>query len=141
MPAVFELEHAVQDDEIDSLGHVNNLAYLRWMIRAAVAHATERGWPTQRHLELGCGWIVRSHTIKYLSPAFAGERVLIYTWVSNFKKITSLRKYKITRPADASVLAVAQTKWAFVDYQRNQPRRVPREIMDSFEVVPEEQEP
>ena len=141
MPAVYEFQHVVQDDEIDSLGHVNNLAYLKWMIRAAVAHATEQGWPTQRHLDLGCGWIVRSHTIKYLRPAFAGENVLVYTWVSDFKKFTSLRKYRITRPADDSALAIAQTKWAFVDYHNSRPHRVPRDIIDSFDIVPEDDEP
>lgn len=34
--AIFVFEHHVRDDEIDVLGHVNNLAYLKWMQSAAV---------------------------------------------------------------------------------------------------------
>jgi acyl-CoA thioester hydrolase len=141
MPAVFDHHHIVSNDEIDTLGHVNNLAYLKWMQEAAIAHASAQGWPQQRHLEIGAGWVVRSHAISYLRPAFVGEQVLVRTWVANFKKITSLRKYKIIRPADDAVLAIAETNWAFIGYERRLPRRVPKEIIDSFELVPAEEEP
>ena len=141
MPAVFDYEHRVQEDEIDVLGHVNNLAYLRWMLAAAVAHSSAQGWSQQRHLELGAGWVVRSHAIEYLRPAFSGERIVVRTWVASFRKITSLRKYKILRPADDAVLAVAETNWAFVAYEQQMPRRIPPEVVASFELVPAEREP
>ena len=141
MPAVFDYEHRVQEEEIDVLGHVNNLAYLRWMLAAAVAHSSAQGWSPQRHLELGAGWVVRSHAIEYLRPAFSGERIVVRTWVASIRKITSLRKYKILRPADDAVLAVAETNWAFVAYEQRVPRRIPPEVVASFELVPAEREP
>ena len=45
MPAIFEYEHTVTDQEIDGLGHVNNLDYMRWMLKAALAHSAAQGWP------------------------------------------------------------------------------------------------
>lgn len=141
MAAVFEYSHVVEPDEIDALGHVNNLAYLRWMIDAAVAHAKHQGWPMERHLELGAGWVVRAHGIEYFQPAHCGDVIVVRTWVAGFRRITSLRRYKIVRPADGTLLAEAHTRWAYVDYERRQPCRIPRELMDSFEIVAEDPGP
>jgi acyl-CoA thioester hydrolase len=141
MPAIFEWDHRVREEEIDGLGHVNNLAYLRWMQDAAVAHAAAQGWPTQRHHDLGAGWVVRSHRIEYLRPAYVNQRVLVRTWVAGFRKITSLRKYKIVRPADDELLATAETNWAFVNFERLFPQRIPPDILESFEIVTAANEP
>jgi acyl-CoA thioester hydrolase len=135
MPAIFDHEHHVRDDEIDGLGHVNNLQYLHWMLDAAIAHSSEQGWPPERHLELQAGWVVRSHFIEYLRPAMAGDRIVVRTWVSDFRKTTSRRKYRILRPDDNTLLAVAETNWVFICYQRRVPRRVPVEVVSAFEVV------
>ena len=138
MPAVFDFPHTVRDDEIDDQGHVNNVHYVQWMQSAAVAHSSIQGWPPQRYLDHGGGWVARSHFIEYLQPAFAGEKIVVRTWVSDFKKITSLRKYKIIRPHDDVVLAVAETNWAFIGLQHRVPRRIPAELSESFEVVTDE---
>lgn len=138
MPAIYEHPHVVLDAEIDVLGHANNLAYLAWMQAAALAHSAAQGWPTSRYQELGAGWVVRSHQIEYLRPAFAGEALVIYTWVATFRKVTSLRRYKIVRPADQRVLCTGATDWAFINYQTGQPTRLPPGLADAFELVAEE---
>lgn len=141
MPAVFEYCLTVPTEAIDGQGHVNNLEYVRWMQDAAVAHSNAQGWPAARYRELGAGWVARSHWIEYLQPAFAGDSVVVYTWVADFRKIRSLRKYKMVRTADRTVLAVAETDWAFIGFEPRAPRRVPREVADAFIVVPAEREP
>ena len=141
MPAIFEYHLTVTEDEIDGQGHVNNLEYLKWMQDAAVAHSAEQGWTTQRYRDLGSGWVARTHTIDYLQPAFAGENIVVKTWISNFKKVTSLRKYKIIRSDDAAVLATAETNWAFIGLERYIPRRIPQELFESFDLVGPESEP
>lgn len=141
MPAIFGYEHIVREEEIDGLGHVNNLAYIRWMQEAAVAHSAAQGWPAARYQDLNVGWVVRSHEIEYLRPAFAAEHVVVWTWVSSFRRISSIRKYRIVRPSDGVVLAIAATNWAFIDTLRLAPRRMPPEIIDAFIVVGPADEP
>ncbi len=141
MPAIYEHRLTVTPRDIDVLGHVNNLVYLRWMQDAAVAHSAAQGWPTARYLELGAGWVVRSHTIEYRQPAFADESVLVRTWIANFRKIQSLRKYQIVRPADDAVLAIAETNWAFIGFEHQVPRRVPAEVTSAFSLVDPGSEP
>ncbi|MDA0285404.1 MAG: thioesterase family protein [Planctomycetota bacterium] len=137
MPAVFFWEHTVCEAEIDEQGHVNNLEYLRWMQSAAVAHSTEQHWPPERYVEEGSAFVVRSHAIEYLAPAYAGQTVIVETWVTGFQKVTSLRKYLIRRPDDGALLARAETNWAYIGRKHGVPRRIPQILIDSFEPVPD----
>ncbi len=141
MPAVFEYRLTVAEQAIDGQGHVNNLEYLRWMQEAAIAHSDAQGWSSERYRRFGAGWVVRSHKIEYLQAAFAGDQIVVYTWVADFRKVRSLRKYKIVRVSDGVTLARAETDWTFFAYQSRVPRRIPPEVAEAFVVVPEEREP
>ncbi len=46
------------------------------MMDAALAHSAAQGWPAERYEKLGSGvWVVRSHEIKYVEPAYEGQQV------------------------------------------------------------------
>ncbi|MFN9719490.1 MAG: acyl-CoA thioesterase [Planctomycetota bacterium] len=135
MPAVFEFHHTVQPREIDGLGHVNNVEYLRWTQDAAVAHSAIQGWPQSAYIALGSGWVARTHTIEYISPAFEGDEIVVRTWVAEMKRVTSLRRFDIVRGSDQKRLAIAATNWAFVNLRTGLPSRVPPEIVQAFELV------
>ena len=140
MPAVFHYSHVVTDAEIDDvIRHVNNLAYLNWMQCAAQAHSEAQGWPPEAYRRLGAGWVVRSHEIEYLLPAFAGDEIVVRTWVADLKKVTSLRRYLIVRASVEKevVLAVAATDWAFIHFASHQLKRIPAEVAAAFEIVPD----
>lgn len=124
----------VSDGEIDRWGHVNNRVYLQWMETAAVDHSSANGWPPERYEDLGLGWVARSHTIEYLKPAFAGDVVVVRTWIGGFRRVTSVRRYRIERPDDGAILATAETNWAFVNLETFAPARIPAEVGDCFPV-------
>lgn len=136
MPAIYHYPLTVADADIDELGHANNIAYLKWMQAAALAHSAEQGWPGEKYHEFGAGWVVRSHQIDYLQPAFAGEEIVVRTWVADMKKVTSLRRYQIVRAGGEkeSVLAVAATDWAFIQFKTGMPKRIPPEVSGAFEL-------
>lgn len=135
MPAVFEYQHTVRADEIDAHGHVNNVNYFRWMQSAAVAHSAAQGWPTERYEEARLGWVARRHEIDYLQPAFDGDVLVVRTWVADFRKITSWRRYRILRPVDNVLLATAQTNWAFLNLETRMPTRIPADLVSEFQIV------
>ena len=134
MSAFFDYPHTVAAEDIDELGHAGNFHYIKWMQHAAVAHSSANGWPAQRYEQLGAGWVVRSHKITYLRPAYEGNRVVVRTWVANIRSAASLRMYEI-RNADGEVLATAETDWAFIGYEKQKPVRIPPQVRDCFEVV------
>lgn len=132
VPPTYHHRHTVRQSEIDSLGHANNVAYVVWMQSAALAHSKELGWPGSRYRELGKGWVARAHKIEYIRPAFAGEEIVVETWVATMKKATSLRRYRIKREADNTLLARAETEWAFINYTTGRSVRIPKEVIGAY---------
>lgn len=151
-----EYEHAliVSDNDIDMVGHVNNVVYVQWMQDAALAHSAALGWSAERYQSYGAGWVARLHQIEYLQPAYPGDHVVIRTWVADMRKVTSLRRYHILRrnlpagmqahddrengnAADGkdTLLAVAHTNWAFIDFATRAPKRIPPEIASAYSVI------
>jgi acyl-CoA thioester hydrolase len=139
MPQIYRYELTVTKEAEDQNGHVNNIEYLRWMQDAAVQHSGTSGC-TEATNAIGATWVIRSHWIEYLKPAFAGEKVVVLTWVSDFRRVQSLRKYRIIRPADRTLLAEGETDWVFVDAQNGKLRSIPKEIKATFELLPEDKE-
>jgi acyl-CoA thioester hydrolase len=136
MPAIMEWNHTVTTADLDDLGHANNISYVKWMQSAALAHSAAQGWPAEAYAALGCGWVVRSHFIEYLSSALLGDKIVVRTWVAEMKKVTSLRRFLIltTRELSEVVLVKAETNWAFIDYVTGVPKRVPQQVSAAFEV-------
>lgn len=141
MAAIGRVELVVEPSVIDVNGHVNNVQYVHWMQEAAVTHSTALGWPPQRYLALGRTWIIRSHAIEYFHSAYAGDSLVVLTWVADFHKIRSLRKYKFLRPADGVVLAAASTLFIFCDLHSGKPVSIPREVQAAYTVVGPDEEP
>jgi acyl-CoA thioester hydrolase len=136
MPRIFRQELTVTDEAIDEFGHVNNQRYIAWMQDVATAHSAANGWPMARYLEIGAAWVVRSHFIEYLRPAFPGDKVEIFTWAANLALREVSRGYLFRKADDRRILARAETKWVYVDLKSGRPKRVPEELLSAFEAVP-----
>ncbi len=137
MQQIYRHELTVPQEAEDKNGHVNNVEYLRWMQDAAMKHSETVGC-TQATNAVGATWVVRTHKIEYLKPASAGDRVAVVTWVSNYRRVLSLRKYRIYRPTDRALLAEGETDWVFVDAQKGTLRSIPKEVRVTFEPLPED---
>ena len=137
---IYRTEFKVPSEAIDALVHVNNLEYMRWMLDASFKHSDEVGC-TEATQAIGAGWVVRSHKIEYLRPAFEGETMVVVTWVTNFRKVRSVRKYLVFRAEDEVLLTRGETDWVFIDMQTGKPKSVPESIVRMFELIPEGEEP
>jgi acyl-CoA thioester hydrolase len=134
MEPVYQFDLTVPKEVVDGNGHVNNVAYVQWMQDAALRHSEAAGC-TRLTQAAGATWVARTHRIEYFKPAFTGERLVVQTWVADFRKVRSLRRYRFLRPSDGAVLAEGETDWVFVDAQTGKPRAVPPEVVAAFEIV------
>ena len=77
---------------------------------------------------------MRSHRIKYLQPAFLGDAVVVRTWVASMKRASSMRRLQDPARRRRALLASAATEWAFVDLASGTLKRIPPELIGSFEL-------
>jgi acyl-CoA thioester hydrolase len=127
----FELLIPVQPADIDELGHVNNVTYLRWVQEVAVAHWTAAA-PAADQAKLI--WVVLRHEIDYLHPALPGDRIVARTWVGTATRIRFERHTELLRESDRRRLAQARTLWCPLDAQSGKPAAVSAEVRAVFSI-------
>jgi acyl-CoA thioester hydrolase len=127
----FELRLAVQPEDIDRLGHVNNVVYLRWVQDAAVAHwRAEARHEDQERLR----WVVVRHEIDYKRPAMPDDEIIATTWVGRAGRRSFDRHTEIARARDGKTLALARTVWCPIDAQTGRPTDVSPAVRERFSV-------
>jgi acyl-CoA thioester hydrolase len=119
--ASFELERSVTPADIDELGHVSNVVYLRWVQEVAAAHWRELAPPA---MQVELLWVVVRHEIDYKAPAVLGDRIRLKTRVGMASGILFERHTEVRRAGDDQLLARGRTLWCPVDPRTHRPRRV-----------------
>src|SRR5688572_13819466 len=102
----FSITIFVQKNDIDELGHVNNVVYVRWVQEVAAAH-----WDSIANTEVKLKylWVVLRHEIDYLSAAFEGDQLIATTWVGESNGVKSERFVNITHEKTGNPIAKART--------------------------------
>ena len=126
----FTLPIVAADADIDELGHVSNLVYLRWVLEVAMAHSRSLGWDHAAYLALGSVFVVRRHEIDYVAQVTVGQTISAETWVDDWKQASCIRKTELLR--DGKVVARASTTWAFISLGSGRPVRIPDELRALF---------
>lgn len=138
--AIFSEEIIVSSGAIDGNGHVNNVAFVGWMQDVATRHFGSAGCGAAMRAA-GATWVVRSHHVEYLGPAFEGDRLRVLTWIVDFGRARSMRRYRFLRASDGKLLVRGETDWVFVSAETGRPCSIPEEIKRAFALVPSDSEP
>jgi acyl-CoA thioester hydrolase len=128
---VYELAITVDPADIDRLGHVNNVTYVRWVQDAAVAHWTSAASAADQSRLF---WVVVRHEIDYKRPTMPGDPVIARTWVGTASRVRFERHTEIVRASDRSVLARALTVWCPMDARTGRLATVSAEVRARFSV-------
>jgi acyl-CoA thioester hydrolase len=133
---VFRRTRQVVARDVDLLGHVNNVVWVRFVVELAEAHASALGLGFQATRERGGLWIVRRHDVLYHANVPLGSEIHETTWVASMRGALSCRQ---ARFADAAgkLLVESETEWAWVDAKTLRPRRIPPAIRERFDLVEE----
>jgi acyl-CoA thioester hydrolase len=123
---------AVEPADIDGLGHVNNVVYLRWVQDIAIAHWKAEASAADQEKLL---WIVVRHEIDYKQPARLGDVILAKTWVGAATRIRFERHTEMLRASDGVLLARARTVWCPIDALTGKLVGVSAELRARFSVA------
>lgn len=121
----FSHSFRVSPEDIDAQGHVNNVAYVRWIQDAAVAH-----WLSvaSEDIREKYTWMLTRHEIDYKKQTFAGEEVTVTTWVGDPTRVLWERFTEIHRGED--LLVNARSVWCLIDGKKGKPTRITSELIN-----------
>jgi len=123
----FSHSFRVQTGDIDGQGHVNNVAYLRWVQDVAVAHWRYAATDGQQEK---FGWVVVRHEIDYKKQSFLNDEITATTWVGEWSKVTCERFTEIFRGNE--LLVKGRTLWCMLDRETGKPSRIEPELIERF---------
>jgi len=123
----FSHSFRVSAADIDAQRHVNNVAFVRWIQEAAVAHWFDITTEKEREK---LTWIVVRHEIDYKKQAFENDNVTVETWVGEPTHVSWERFTEITRGED--LLVRARSVWCLIDCQTSKPIRITSELKELF---------
>lgn len=132
--SIYSYAFTIPESAIDENGHVNNVVYVQWMQDAAVRHFEFIGG-TSPMRAAEATWVVHSHKIEYLNPAFAGDLLEVRTWVSDVRRVRSTRHYEFVRKSDGQLLVKGETDWVFVDVRTGRPKTIPDAVVNVFPIL------
>ncbi len=125
----FERPLTIVASDIDGLGHVNNVVYLRWAQDIATAH-WEAAATAEQQAQLA--WVALRHEIDYKHPALLGDSVLASTWVGTADAIRFERFVEILRAHDRKLLAAVRTLWCPITRATGRVTRVDTAVRSVF---------
>lgn len=123
----FEQKFTVTQTDIDEQGHVNNVAFVRYAQKAAVAHWFHASTIEQ---QTEFAWVMTHHEIDYKKQAFENDQLTAVTWVNEWKTATCERLVEIYRGTD--LLIKSKTIWCLLDRRTFKAKRIPAELMELF---------
>lgn len=130
-PEPFTMALSVSEQDTDRLGHANNVVYVQWMEEISWRHIESLGMTWELQSELGRAMAIVRTEIDYLAPAFAGEELVLATWLTDFDgRLRSARAFELVRPADGRTLLKAQCHHVCIDIHSQKPSRVPGPIAE-----------
>lgn len=133
--AVFARPREVAAEDLDALGHVNNVVWVRYVVELAEAHAEALGLGAAALGRRGLGWVVRRHEVRYHRGAGPGARLVGRTWVESMRGARCVRRTRF-ESAEGALLLEACTEWAFVSLATGRPRRIPTAVAEAFGASP-----
>lgn len=125
----FELPLSITPADIDELGHVNNVVYVRWVQDVATAHWRAAATPAQQE---AIAWVALRHEIDYKHPALLGDSVVAQTWVGQAESVRFERHAEIIRASDGKVLARSRTLWCPISRTTGKVVRVGDDVRLAF---------
>jgi acyl-CoA thioester hydrolase len=129
---VLERAFRVRHYECDAYGHVNHANYVRYMQEAAFDASAAVGYSIDRYREMGHQWLIRETDITYLRPLTYGDTVIIRTWVDDFRRVRSRRKYELRLQVTGEPVATASTEWIYLNSETLRPATIPPDMVEAF---------
>ncbi|GAA4296343.1 thioesterase family protein [Nibribacter koreensis] len=123
----FSLSIKVSPEDIDELGHVNNVVYVRWVQEVSAAHWA---YVAPQAIKDKYLWVILRHEIDFLKSAMPNDNITGYTWVGEHQGAKFERFVSLYTAGTEELLASAKTIWCLLDAQTMRPRRIEQELID-----------
>jgi acyl-CoA thioester hydrolase len=133
-PGPYRLALTPAGDDIDTLGHVNNLVYARWCQEVAWRHSAALGLPEGSYRELGRAMAILDAHYEYLRASYFGEALEMGTWLTDSDgRLRMTRRFQLRRADDGATVFRGRWQLTCIRLDSGRPCRMPAEFLAAYE--------
>ena len=134
-PCSYTHHATVRYSETDQMGICHHANFLLFLEDARTAMMAAAGVPYSEVEKAGVGLPVRQVQLRYKSPAFYEDQLLVEVWIERIRSASVTFGYEITRvdSGEPTILATSEIELACMDMQTRRPRIFPKELRAAFE--------
>ena len=126
-------EETIYTYQIDFVGHVNNINYIRWMENGRVRLLEAMGLPVTTIAEKeGILPILTETSITYKKPLFLQNKVKIAIWISRLNNASAIMEFRFWNEKE-ELCATGWQKGLFIDSKTMKPIRLTGKAKEAFE--------
>jgi len=134
MVEVYHTHVQVQPEQIDGLGHVNNVVYLQWVEQVAWQHSQHLGLDLAAYQRLDAAMVAREHQLSYKAACFVDDQIELRTWLGQRDLLNLYRHYQFIRLSDQRVVFEGLTRWVCIKLSNGRPIRMPLAFQQAYGV-------
>jgi len=128
--SVFTQRFPVVPADIDELGHVNNIVYLRWAQEIAIAHWRSRA---SEEMLANLVWVVLRHEADHRAALTLGDEVEVRTRVDDAPQGAAWARFvDIYKVGSEKPVVQIKSNWCLLDATTRRVKRVPQELVQRF---------
>ncbi len=128
-PLEVELAIRVGTYDIDFVGIVSNIVYIRWLEDLRLK-CLDENFPLDKQVEQGYAPILAGTEIEYKRPIKLSDQVIGRLWLSNLGRFKWIVEAEFL--SNNEIAATATQKGAFVNLQNTRPIPVPEEFKNKY---------
>lgn len=129
----YQTPMTVRSTDINAANHLSNDAMISMISEARARFLFDHG--IRETAESGPGIIVTDLATMYRAEAHARDKLLFEVGVMDFNRYGGDIIFRITRPADATLIALAKSGFVFFDYALGKVTAMPVEFQAKFPEV------
>lgn len=130
MAYVHKQRFEIRNYECDHYGRMHLPVMLNYLQEAAFGASAAVGYSAHRYAELGLSWFAYETDIEFMRPLRFSDEIEIKTWVSDFRRVRSLRQYEVYH--GGQMVARASTDWVLIDTVKQAPTAISPEIVAAY---------
>lgn len=131
---MYEYKTHLEFADINENNELTSKGLLRILNEAAAIHSEMVGYGLNTMSQTHLSWMVLNWKLKiFKTPAWNSE-IIVKTWPRAFNKIFSYRDF-IVSDKNNNLIAVASSKWVFIDIEKNSIYRIDSKMVNAYGTV------
>lgn len=128
---IFEKHYTVGNRDVGTNNKATNKAMLKYLENIACRHSDEVGYGINTIEKTKVVWILLDWKFKVIERPIYGQTIKVRTWSRKMEKCYAYRDFEVY-DQNENILAIATTKWIFLDADTRKIQRIPEELASKY---------